>query len=101
MRAFWTALFAGRIVPAEWVTRMTLRRHGPTPALLRYGIGFWLAGTGPVVVLEGADHGVSFRSWHDPGTGRTATVVSNTSDGAWPVARRLSERVLAMPRLPR
>ena len=41
--------------------------------------------------LEGYDAGVSFRSVHDPATGVTHTVLSNTTDGAWPLARHLQE----------
>jgi CubicO group peptidase (beta-lactamase class C family) len=100
VRAFWRSLYAGRIVAADEVARLTAPVTSDTGHRLRYGMGFWLAAEGPVVVLEGADHGVSFRSWHDPTTGRTATVVSNTSDGAWPVARQLSREVLPLPTLP-
>jgi hypothetical protein len=49
----------------------------------RYGLGFWLAPTGPTVFLEGYDAGVSFRSMHDPTTRVTRTVIANTSEGAW------------------
>jgi hypothetical protein len=59
----------------------------------RYGLGFWLAGKGDAVRLEGYDAGVSFRSWHDPGQSLTQTVVSNTTDGAWPMSRELYERL--------
>jgi hypothetical protein len=45
------------------------------------------------VFLEGHDAGVSFRSVHRPHAGTTHTVISNTSDGAWPVARFLNERI--------
>jgi hypothetical protein len=38
------------------------------------------------------DAGVSFHSVHDPGADLTWTVISNTTDGAWPVARLLRER---------
>jgi len=41
--------------------------------------------------LEGFDAGVSFRSVHDPRSALTCTVISNSSDGAWPIARRLDE----------
>jgi hypothetical protein len=44
-------------------------------------------------VLEGYDAGVSFRSVHDPRAGLTHTVLANTSDGAWPLARQLRERL--------
>ena len=80
LRAFWAALFGGRIVGSRWVDEM-VRPHSE-----RYGLGFWLATTTGTVALEGYDAGVSFRSVHDPATGHTRTVVSNTSDGAWPVA---------------
>jgi hypothetical protein len=59
----------------------------------RYGLGFWLRPTGDAVYLEGYDAGVSFRSVHNPVTGVTHTVVSNWSDGAWPVSRFLGEQL--------
>ncbi|HEY7010510.1 MAG TPA: serine hydrolase domain-containing protein [Jatrophihabitantaceae bacterium] len=89
IRAFWAALFAGRIVPDAWVARMVDPRSDA--GSMRYGLGFWLAPHGPVVAIVGADHGVSFRSVHDPSDGLTWTVISNSTDGAWPVARRLRE----------
>ena len=49
-------------------------------------------------MLEGSDAGVSFRSVHDPVTKTTATVISNTSRGAWPIARLLRERVFGGPK---
>jgi hypothetical protein len=45
------------------------------------------------VILEGYDAGVSFRTVHDSDTPLTYTVISNTSDGAWPIARALAEHV--------
>ena len=39
------------------------------------------------MILEGSDAGVSFRTAHRPSTGATYAVVSNTTMGAWPVAR--------------
>ena len=57
----------------------------------RYGLGFWLGQHSDSVILEGFDAGVSFRSVHDPRSGLTCTVISNSSDGAWPIARRLDE----------
>jgi CubicO group peptidase (beta-lactamase class C family) len=74
VEALWAAFVGGRIVSAEWVARMT------TPRAERYGLGFWL----DPLSLEGADAGVSFRSVH----GRY-TVVSNTTEGAWPICRSL------------
>lgn len=85
MRRFWEALYAGRIVPIEWVDEMT-RPHVDAPdEERRYGLGFWLAAEGPFVRLVGGDVGVSFTSAHDPTDKTTWTVVSNTSYGAWPL----------------
>jgi CubicO group peptidase (beta-lactamase class C family) len=93
--AFWTALFDGRIVSREWVATMTRPRSELSESGRRYGLGFWLAESGDVVMLEGSDAGVSFRSVHDPGRRLTYTVISNTSDGAWPIARLLSKSLSA------
>ena len=43
--------------------------------------------------LEGYDAGVSFDSPHDPVTGVTHTVISNTSEGAWPISELLYDRL--------
>ncbi len=85
--SFWSALFAGRIVPADRVADL-VRPHSE-----QYGLGFWLPSEG-AVALEGSDAGVSFRSVHDPARRITHTVISNESDGAWPIGRLLVERVL-------
>lgn len=85
IRALWPAFFAGAIVSPERVHEM-VRPRGEG-----YGLGFWL--DPPRVTLVGMDAGVSFRSTHDPRTALTFTVVSNTSDGAWPVVRLLKERL--------
>ncbi len=89
MHLFWKALFAGRIVPSDWVAEMT-RPHSEVPEeSSRYGLGFWLAETGPGVRLIGGDAGVSFYSAHDPPTGSSWTVVSNTPTAVWPISRHL------------
>ena len=89
MHVFWNAFADGRIVPEEWVAEMT-RPHSEVPEdRSRYGLGFWLTETGPGVKLVGGDVGVSFYSAHDPTTRSTWTVVSNTTDGAWPMVRHL------------
>jgi CubicO group peptidase (beta-lactamase class C family) len=87
--SFWGAYFAGRIVSADWVTEMT-RPHSD-----RYGLGFWLDTSSGAVILEGSDAGVSFRSVHHPSRRLSHTVASNTSAGAWPIARLLVERLSA------
>lgn len=81
---FWDAFFGGRLVSEEWVRELTRRRTE------KYGLGFWREETGDAVVLTGADAGVSFHTAHSPSGGMTYVVLSNRSDGAWPLARRLT-----------
>lgn len=83
---FWTTLLGGGLVPERYLARMT------TATSERYGMGLWL--DPPLLELHGADNGVSFRTFHDPRSGATATVLCNTGDGAWPVARQLRSLVL-------
>jgi CubicO group peptidase (beta-lactamase class C family)/RimJ/RimL family protein N-acetyltransferase len=94
LHALWGALFAGRIVRTSWVREMVRPRSEVPSEGSRYGLGFWLHPTGNAAVLEGYDAGVSCRSVHDPVAGTTSTVLSNTSDGAWPLARRLRDHGL-------
>jgi CubicO group peptidase (beta-lactamase class C family) len=89
--AFWPALFGGRIVPVQRVAGMVAPRSERAEESRRYGLGFWLRATDDTVFLEGYDAGVSFRSVHNPVSGVTHTVVSNTSNGAWPVTDVLGE----------
>jgi hypothetical protein len=90
IHALWTALFAGRIVSSDVVARMVQPWSSPPDDGRRYGLGFWLHPSGPAVILEGYDAGVSFRTTCDPVDRITYTVISNTSEGAWPVVRRLA-----------
>ena len=92
VRLLWLAICEGRIVPPEWVAEMVQPRSVVSERE-RYGLGFWLAGSGEAVRLEGYDAGVSFRSWHHPSSRLTHTVISNTAEGAWPVTRLLYERL--------
>jgi CubicO group peptidase (beta-lactamase class C family) len=89
--SFWTALFAGRIVPTDRVAEMVRPRSALPSSVARYGLGFWLHPSSDVVELEGADAGVSFRTRHDPNERLTFTVLSNTTEGAWQVADHLGE----------
>ena len=93
LSSFWSALFAGKLVSAGWVAEM-VRPHSDEPGMSRrYGLGFWLDRSSDGVMLEGCDAGVSFRSVHDPRRRLTHTVISNTTDGAWPITRLLAERL--------
>jgi len=89
--AFWQSLFTGTIVPARWVGEMVRPRSDVPSQTRRYGLGFWLGKHGDTVILEGFDAGVSFWSAHDPRSALTCTVISNCSEGAWPLARRLAD----------
>jgi CubicO group peptidase (beta-lactamase class C family) len=91
--SLWTALFAGRIIAAERVAEMMRPRSDVPREEARYGLGFWLHATSQAVRLEGYDAGVSFRSWHDPVSGATATMISNTSEGVWPIVELVDERL--------
>ena len=91
--ALWRAFFAGRIVSTDWAGEMVRARSEVPSQSMRYGLGFWLHAATETVLLEGCDAGVSFRTAHDPPSGVTHTVISNTTDGAWPIARYLDGRV--------
>jgi CubicO group peptidase (beta-lactamase class C family) len=91
--ALWSAFFAGEIVSADWVSEMVRARSNVPSESRRYGLGFWLHASTDTVMLVGSDAGVSFRTVHDPRAGVTHTVISNTSQGAWPITRFLDERL--------
>src|SRR3954464_5926270 len=89
LSSFWRAFFPGRIVSTDWGSGRVRPRSDAPESSKRYGLGFWLHESSDAVLLEGYDAGVSFRSMHDPRARVTHTVISNTSDGAWPIARYL------------
>jgi CubicO group peptidase (beta-lactamase class C family) len=91
--AFWESLFAGRIVSTETVAQMVRPRSDWPEESKRYGLGFHLHATGDEVWLEGSDAGVSFGSSFTPSTATTFTVISNWTDGAWPVIGLLDDRL--------
>jgi CubicO group peptidase (beta-lactamase class C family) len=93
VHALWAALDGGSIVrPATWA-EMVRPRGATESGAYRYGLGFWLSGTGGIIEMEGHDAGVSFRSTRDPDADTTVTVMSNTSEGAWPIAEHLATRL--------
>lgn len=87
--AFWAALRSGQLLGADLVERMTSVSQSADGH--HYGWGVWLDADGTAWSMEGMDAGVSFRSTHVPSRELTATVLSNTTRGAWPVVRRLGE----------
>ena len=90
--ALWGALFAGRVVPPRRLAEMVRPRSDWPEESRRYGLGFHLHATGDGVWLEGYDAGVSFTSLRQHTSGITFTVISNWSDGAWPIVRLLNDR---------
>ncbi len=91
LSALWGALYAGRIVAEDRLAEMLRPRSDWPQESRRYGLGFHLHATGDGVWLEGYDAGVSFASVHEPSSSITYTVLSNWSDGAWPIVRLLSD----------
>jgi CubicO group peptidase (beta-lactamase class C family) len=91
LSAFWAALLAGRIVPVHRVAEMVRPRSDWPEESRRYGLGFHLHASGDAVWLEGYDAGVSLVSKHQPSTSTTYTVISNWSNGAWPIVDVLDD----------
>ena len=89
LHTFWQAFLSGKIVGPELVQTMITPRFEVPEEGMRYGLGCWLHASGPAVLIEGYDAGVSMRSIHDPATRTTATVLANSSEGAWGVAGEL------------
>jgi CubicO group peptidase (beta-lactamase class C family) len=94
MARFWTALMSGRIVSVETLADMCRPRSEPDPGESDcYGLGFWLKADSPEIIMSGGDAGVSFWSSHHPEHGTTATVISTTMGGAWPMAEVLESSI--------
>jgi CubicO group peptidase (beta-lactamase class C family) len=91
--SLWRSFFAGRVVSAEWATAMLQPRSDVPKESRRYGMGFWLHRTRDVAMLEGYDPGVSFWTAHDHASATTMTVISNTTEGAWPIMELLETRL--------
>lgn len=91
--ALWAALFAGRIVSKDLLAEMVRpRSEVPSPTQpARYGLGIWLHPSRDLVELHGSDAGVSFQTVHDANERFTYTVLSNTTEGAWPIVLHLDE----------
>ena len=88
---FWEALFAGRIV-----RRSGCRDGAPAQRLAggakRYGLGFHLARDGRQRLARGVRRRRVVRAARTgPRPATTCTVISNWTDGAWPVVSVLDE----------
>ena len=90
---FWATLFAGEIVSVDAVAEMVRPRSDWPEEERRYGLGFHLHATTDVVWLEGYDAGISFTSTHELDRRITATVISNTAEGAWPLVQLLDREL--------
>ena len=93
MERFWTAVFGGRILPLSVVNEMTREWNTSEADNARYGLGFWIRRDRDTLALVGADAGISFQSGFDRPSGLLYTVISNTSAGAWPIVKKLVERL--------
>lgn len=95
MAKLWRALRAGALLSPA-LTRRFLTRAVPLPGgTHHYTHGAWVLDDGkgaPTRYLVGADAGVSFRSVCF-GDAVVGTVLSNTSDGAWPMAKAVRAAV--------
>jgi CubicO group peptidase (beta-lactamase class C family) len=88
----WDAVTSGRVIGPELVEELTRPRSSNGPGEDGYGLGVWLNRDDErVLELHGYDAGASFHSVHDRARRLTWTVVSNTSEGAWPLVRLLRE----------
>ena len=88
----WTALMGAGVVRAETLATMTQPRGKWADEDVHYGLGISIDDMSGALMFEGHDAGVSFFTSHDPARGSTYTVLSNTSDGAWPIVTFLHER---------
>lgn len=89
LHRFWCGLVEGRIIGSDLVETIITPRYAVPEEGLRHGLGCYLHATGPAILVEGHDAGVSMRSIHEPATQTTATVLANSSEGAWRVAGEL------------
>ena len=90
----WQALLDFTVLDQDALTAAWRPRSDVPAEGSRYGLGFWLHATGPGVMFDGSDAGVSFRTVHDPDSNTTHTVIANWSSGAWPVTRALDQMLL-------
>jgi CubicO group peptidase (beta-lactamase class C family) len=83
--ALWTALDGGAVVsPATWAEMRRGRSTFDDGGSYGLGIRLW----GEAACLVGSDAGATFRSAH-VSDGLTWTVLSNTTEGAWPMVQVL------------
>lgn len=84
LHRLWYALSSSGSSPGVLAVMMTPRSDWPEESR-RDGLGFHLYGTGDAAWLEGYDAGASVLSLHEPRQDSTYTVLSNWTEGAWPI----------------
>jgi hypothetical protein len=85
--ALWKAFWAGKILSKELVeqfVRPQVKAESEGEGI-SYGYGIWLRDGEEYFI--GCDAGVSFRSGINRQKGLLVTVISNTTEGAWPILR--------------
>jgi len=83
----WRGVLEGRVIGPEFVTSF-LEKSAHARDQTFYGRGVWFQDDPPLHYIIGQDAGVSFRS-SLRADGTIATVVSNSSRGAWPMVRAI------------
>jgi CubicO group peptidase (beta-lactamase class C family) len=89
----WRAFGSGAVVSPSAVERMTTPHDDRPDADENYGLGIWLRPGSHTFAFEGYDAGVSFRSVDRTDRDLTYTVISNTSDGAWPMTKHIASQL--------
>jgi CubicO group peptidase (beta-lactamase class C family) len=90
--ALWKAFWDNKILSKETVARFSRPQVKAVTegGNIFYGYGLWIREEpdgSREEYFTGCDAGVSFRSWVDREKGLLVTVISNTTDGAWPVIK--------------
>lgn len=95
LTVLWEAFWGDEILPRELVEIYASPQISAAEGTdLHYGHGLWIHGGSterPEFYITGADAGVSFWSSFERGIDREVTVLSNTTDGAWPILQDLHE----------
>ncbi len=89
IESLWMAFLEGSVLSALLTQRFTAPTNHYKDSV-HYGCGLWNdRGTPLRLYIEGADAGVSFLSSRF-GDGTISTIVSNTSEGAWSMAKAIN-----------
>lgn len=100
IEALWKAFWGYKILPQALVEAYTqpFVKGSTQHDNIYYGHGIWMreqVGGNREEYITGSDAGVSFRSIVNRVNGLQITVLSNTSDGAWPILRDIDAALQA------